>query len=141
MKTRMIKTIGLALSLTFAIVGLIFLLAPEAVLRGLNAVGRSFGMSDSPLHGAGFFSVLASSYMAVVTVLAWRMFKSPASPAHPLLLGQAKAASSLFSFGVFGFHAPYFVLLANGIVDGALAVLAFCIFRSLMLRRTAEGPA
>jgi len=141
MKTGTVKFFGLAMFLTFAAVGSLFLLAPETVLRGINALGRSLGMNESPLHGAGFFSVMASAYMAVVTVLAWRIFRSPFVSAYPFLLAQAKAASSLFSLGVFFIHRPDFILLLNGIVDGALALLAFWIFRSVKLKGSTARPS
>jgi hypothetical protein len=131
MKARTLKLSGLGLALTFAVVGLLFLLAPEAVLRGTNALARVLGMKESPLHEPGFFSIMASAYMAVVTVLAWRIFRSPDARIFPLLLAQAKAASSLFSLGLFFFFRPDFVLLLNGIVDGILSGFAFLMFRSI----------
>lgn len=141
MKSQTIKILGLTMTLTFAAVGLLFLLAPETVLRGINALARIFGMGESPLHGPDFYSVMASAYMAVVTILAWRIFRSPASPGFPLLLSQAKAASSLFSFGAFFLHRPDFIFLLNGIVDGGLALLVFGIFRSIRFEGRASRPS
>lgn len=135
MKTGTIKIIGLTLALTFAAVGAIFLLAPETVLRGLNSLARSMGAGESPLHDPGFFSVMTAAYMAGVTILAFRIYLFPAVPLHPLLLAQTKAASSLLSFGGFLFHRPDFILLANGLVDGSLALLVFLIYRSVKSRK------
>jgi hypothetical protein len=132
----MVRTVGLVFFLVFAGVGALFLLSPEWVLRGMNGLARMVGMGESPLHGAGYFPVMAASYMAVVTMLAWKMFREPANPAFPLLLFQAKAASSLFSLGVFFLGAPHFILLANGILDGGIAAAAYSIHRSL---RTSPG--
>ena len=131
MKTATVRAIGLIFSVVFASAGLFFLLAPESVLTGLNSLGRSLGMGESPVHGQGFFSAMTSAYMAVVTILSWRMFRFPTLAVHPLLLAQAKAASSLFSLGIFMLHSPYFILLVNGVLDGGLAIAAFAIFRSI----------
>jgi len=139
MNTRAVKAAGLGASLCFAAVGTIFLLSPDAVLRLMNRLGRGFGMAEAPLSGAGFYLALAAGYMAVVTILGWRIFRAPANPAYPLLLAQAKGASALFSLGLFAFHAPQFVFLANGLVDGSLAIGALLIYRSVR-RRALEAP-
>jgi len=104
----------------------------------MNAVGRSFQMKETPLSGPGFYQGLAVGYMYVVTVLAWLMFKNPSVRYFSLLLANAKAASSLLSFGLFIFHQPYFIYPANGLVDGLLGILAFYIYR--IQRRNAEAP-
>jgi hypothetical protein len=138
MKTRFVSGTGLVLAMVFAAVGALFLFSPEWVLRGMNGFARTLGICESPLHGPGYFPVMAASYMAVVTILAWRMFRDPQDPANPLLLSQAKAASALFSLGVFFVHKPYFILLANGILDGGIALAAHAIYRDARSRR-AQG--
>lgn len=122
------KAVGLALSAAFAAVGGLFLLAPDGVLRFLNSLGRGLGMAEAPSAGLGFYSILAVAYMAFVTALAWRMFRAPSEPVYPLLLAQAKGASSLLSFGLLVFQAPYFAYLANGVVDGILAIAAYLVY-------------
>jgi hypothetical protein len=134
MNTSAVKGAGLGASLCFAAVGTIFLVSPDAVLRLMNGLGRGFGLAEAPLAGAGFYLALAAGYMAVVTILGCRIFRCPADPAYPLLLAQAKGASALFSLGLFAFHAPQFVFLANGLVDGALALGAYALYRSVRKR-------
>lgn len=138
MRTELVRTVGLVFFLIFAGVGALFLLAPEWVLRGMNDLGRAVGLGESPIHGAGYFTVMTASYMAVVTMLAWRMFREPSNPAYPLLLSQAKAASALFSLGMYFLRAPYFILLANGILDGGIAAGALIVHRSLRTFRDAR---
>jgi hypothetical protein len=135
----MIQIAGAACGLTFAAVGLIFLLAPDAVLRLMNALGRPFGLPEAPLTGAGFYLALAVGYMAVVTILSVMMVRHPDNPAYPLLLAQAKGASSLLSFGLFLSHQSAFVYLANGIVDGGLGLFAYLIYRSVRRRLSKTG--
>jgi hypothetical protein len=139
MSRKMIQISGAACGLTFAAVGLIFLFSPNAVLRLMNSLGRPFGLPEAPLAGAGFYLALAVGYMAVVTILSVNMVRHPTNPAYPLLLAQAKGASSLLSFGLFLLHQNAFAYLANGVVDGALALLAFLIYRSVRDNNTVSG--
>jgi hypothetical protein len=139
MSRKMIQAAGIACGLTFAAVGLIFLFSPDAVLRLMNTLGRPFGLPEAPLAGAGFYLVLAVGYMAIVTILSIMMVRHPENPAYPLLLLQAKGASSLLSFGLFLLHQNAFVYLANGIVDGGLGLFAFLLYRSVRRRPSESG--
>ncbi|MGZ5480142.1 MAG: hypothetical protein ACXWGZ_11145, partial [Candidatus Aminicenantales bacterium] len=67
-------------------------------------------------------------YMYVVTILAWFMYRFPGEKIYPLILCQAKLASSLLSFLMFFFHAPWLVYLVNGIVDGGLGLVVLMMF-------------
>lgn len=133
------RRIGLALFLVFAAVGLLFLLAPAGVLRFMNAMGRAAAMGEIPVSGAGFYQGLAVGYMYAVTLLAWLMFRNPAARVFPFLLANAKLASSLLSFGLFCLHRPYFIYLANGVVDGLIGILALVIHRTLRRRAAASS--
>lgn len=139
MSRKMIQIAGAACGLTFTAVGLIFLLSPDAVLRLMNSLGRPFGLPEAPLAGAGFYLALAVGYMAVVTILSVMMVRHPDNPAYPLLLAQAKGASSLLSFGLFLLHRNAFVYLVNGVVDGGLGLFAFLIYRSVRRRPSESG--
>jgi hypothetical protein len=139
MSERMVRTLGFSLFLVFLSVGVLFLLAPEAPLRGLNSLAGYFGMGLSPLCGTGFFSIMATAYMALVSILALRIFLHPDVALNPLLLAQAKAFSSLLSLGAFLFCRSDFILLVNGIVDGGLALLATLIYRAARIRERTKG--
>ncbi|MDH4197116.1 MAG: hypothetical protein OEW05_06900 [Candidatus Aminicenantes bacterium] len=117
------RILGLSLAAVFALVGGLFLFLPGEVMSFFNVLSRRLGMTPIPQAGRSFFGVLAAAYMYLVTVLAWGMFRSPRERVYPLLLGQAKLASSLLSFGLFLFHAPWLIYLVNGIVDGAIGLL------------------
>jgi hypothetical protein len=128
------KTFSLGLALVFALVGAIFLILPRETLSFFNALSRRLGMAEGPAERS-FFGVLAVAYMYVVTALAWLMYKSPREKIFPLLLGQAKVASSLLSFLMFAIHSPWLIYLINGIVDGAIGIVVLAIY----LRSRAEA--
>ncbi len=121
------RAFSLGLAVAFALVGGIFLLLPRGTLLFFNALAGRLGMAEGPVEPA-FFRVLAAAYMFVVTVLAWRMFRSPEERIYPLLLAQAKLASSALSFLLFVAQAPWLIYLVNGIVDGALGLAVLGIY-------------
>ena len=119
---------SLVLAVLFASVGIIFLLMPAGVIGFFNTISRPLGMKPAPLTGFQFFLILAAAYMYIVTFLAWSMFRFTENKTYPLLLAQAKAASSLLSFLFFIFHQPFLIYLTNGIVDGAIAVFVLVMY-------------
>jgi len=124
------RVLSAAMAVTFAAVGLLFLLGPDLTLRFMNRLGRGWGLAEMPLSGASFYLGLAVGYMYVVTLLAFLMFRHPHPPVFPFLLAQAKGASSVLSFGLFVIHRPALVFLANGVIDLSLCLLAFGLYRS-----------
>jgi hypothetical protein len=132
------RAISLALAATFAAVGLLFLVLPDAALAFMNSLGRGFGLPEAPPGGAGFYLGLAVGYMYVVTVLAWMMSRHPADRRYPLLLAHAKGASGLLSLALLVFHRPYFIYAANGLIDLSLAALAWILYLS---RKKAEAAS
>ena len=121
------RAFSFGLVLVFALVGGVFLFLPREMLTFFNAVSRRLGMIEGPAERS-FFGVLAAAYMYVVTVLAWCMFRFPGEKTYPLILGQAKIASSLLSFLMFFFQAPWLIYLVNGIVDGGLGLVVLMMF-------------
>jgi hypothetical protein len=121
------KAFSLGLAVIFALVGGVFLILPQETLSFFNALSRRLGMVEGPAERS-FFGVLAVAYMYVVTFLAWLMYKSPREKIFPLLLGQAKVASSLLSFLMFAVHAPWLIYLVNGVVDGALGIVVLMMY-------------
>ena len=121
------RAFSLSLAVVFALVGGVFLFLPREMLTFFNAVSRRLGMIEGPAERS-FFGVLAAAYMYVVTILAWFMYRFPGEKIYPLILGQAKLASSLLSFLMFFFHAPWLVYLVNGIVDGGLGLIVLMMF-------------
>ena len=135
------KTLALALAVIFAVVGAIFLLLPGGTLAFFNSLSERVGMAQGPAEGS-FFVVLAAAYMAVVTVLAWRLFRSPGDRASAGLLVLAKLASSTLSFALFAASARWLILLVNGVIDGVLGLAVWAVyFRGKAGRRSSGGAA
>ncbi len=121
------KALSLGLAVVFALVGGVFLFLPREMLTFFNDISRRLGMIEGPAERS-FFGVLAGAYMYVVTILAWSMSRFPEDKTYPLILCQAKIASSLLSFVMFFFHAPWLICLVNGIVDGGLGLIVLMMF-------------
>ena len=117
------------LAVIFAVVGLLFLFIPDGVTAFFNSLSAPTGMAPAPLPGRGLFIVLAVAYMYLVTFLAARAALRPEDGTAPSMLAQAKIASSALSFALFLAGSPYFILLANGIVDGGLAIIVILLAR------------
>ena len=132
------KAFSLALALVFALVGAIFLILPGETLGFFNALSRRLGMAEGPAERS-FFGVLAVAYMYIVTALAWLMYKEPREKIYPLLLGQAKIASSLLSFLLFAVQASWLVYLVNGLVDGAIGLIVLAMYLRLRARASNDG--
>ncbi|HEY6950810.1 MAG TPA: hypothetical protein VI758_00300 [Bacteroidota bacterium] len=122
---RLYRSISLLLACAFAVVGLTFLTFPDAVIQVFNNASRQVGMMQTPSSGHGFYLVLAVGYMYVVAVLAFLMYRHPGNGLMPVLLVNAKAASSILSFLFLIVSHPYLIYLANGIVDGIIALGVF----------------
>ena len=125
------KTISLLLSITFGIVGLIFLFYSNSVLRFFNSVSETFGMAQAPETGLNFYLILAVGYMYLVTLIAFFMYRFPENRFFPLILGNGKIASSVLSLGFFMFLNKYLIYLINFVVDGLIGILAFILYFKL----------
>jgi hypothetical protein len=121
--------------ITFAVVGLIFLFIPDNVLIFFNTLSGYLRMSPSSTQGVNFYLILAVSYMYLVTVLAFLMYRHPENKWLPLLLAHGKLASSILSIGLFFVHQPYLIYLTNFLVDGLIGIAALIFY--LRIRRVA----
>jgi hypothetical protein len=130
---------SLAMAVSFGAVGLIFFAMPERTLELFNRLSPPLGLSPAPVQAGSFFPILALGYMYLVTLLAGLMFKKPGNPLFPLLLAQAKLASSILSLVFFFGRAPYLVCLANAVIDGGIGALALGLF-FLQKRCAASWP-
>ena len=135
---RLYRALSLGLAVVFALVGGVFLILPQETLSFFNTLSRRLGMVEGPAERS-FFGALAVAYMYMVTVLAWLMYRSPRERVFPLLLGQAKIASSVLSFLLFAVHAPWLIYLVNGAVDGGLGILVLAMYRRARAGDGGEG--
>ena len=128
------RPISLALSVLFALVGILFLTMPDSVNSLFNELSPSLGMAQSPPIGFNIYVILAAGYMYVVAVLAFMMYRFPENIYFPLLLAHAKLASSVLSLGMFLFQSGHLIYLTNFIVDGLIGSLATAFYMNM--RRT-----
>jgi hypothetical protein len=119
---------GLCLAIVFAAVGLVFLLIPRQLVRFFNEISLSVSLAPSPVVGVDLFHVLTVGYMYVVTLLAWFMYRIPANRLAPILLVNAKLASSILSFIFFFAVHGALIFLVNGIVDGLIGAGVLTVY-------------
>ncbi len=123
------RTASLILSITFAVVGLLFLFFSGEVLVLFNRLSESVGIQGGPEQAAGFYLGLAVGYMYLVALIAFLMWRYPQDRRLPLLLINGKAASSILSVILFVRDQPLLIYGTNAIVDGAIAAGVFFLYR------------
>ena len=119
---RLYRFAAFVLAVSFVLVGLLFLLFPDAVLRFFNSLSGPLGLPPAPAVGFQFYLALAAGYMYLVALLAWLMFRHPENQSYPGLLISAKLATALCSLAFFVFHRSFLVYLANFVVDGLIGI-------------------
>jgi len=121
---RALRLLFVALAVAFGVTGLLFFLFPDGMIRFLNAAGRPLGFPPAPPSELRFWLSLAVAYMVLVTLLAASIARDPRGRALLMpILAAGKATSSLTCFGYFVGSSHALVYLANGLVDGSLAVI------------------
>ncbi|PKM86501.1 MAG: hypothetical protein CVU87_11960 [Firmicutes bacterium HGW-Firmicutes-12] len=126
---KLYKLFSLTATAIFAAVGLIFLFLPASVLIFFNNISGYFGLPQAPVQGMGFYLVLASAYMYLVTLLAYMMYRYPKEKIYPFILAQGKLASSVISIYLFLKHQAYLIYFANFIVDGFIGIAVLYLMR------------
>src|SRR5205085_12290275 len=118
------------LAASFAVVGLLFLLAPDGTLSVLDDLGDTIGnFTPAPETQEQLWLSLGFAYMVVITgiclvvqadVVRYRPFL--------LVLAAGKAASSLTSLAFYLFDTHVFAYLLNFLVDGSLTLIALWLW-------------
>jgi hypothetical protein len=114
----------------FAIVGLLFIAAPDGTLGVLSDLGDSLGdFTRAPETAEQLWLALGFAYMVVITGICL-VVQADVVRYRPLLLVLAagKAASSLASLGFYLFDQDVFAYLLNFLVDGFLALAALWLW-------------
>lgn len=110
------------LAASFAVVGLLFIAAPDGVLTVLDDLGDAIGtFAPAPETQERLWLALGFAYMVVITGICL-VVQADVVRYRPLLLVLAagKAASSLAALGFYVFDDDVFVYLLNFLVDGFL---------------------
>jgi hypothetical protein len=134
-----------ALAASFAVVGAVFVLFPDATVRTMNAVGNAMGdFTPAPASEQRFWLSLATGYMVLVTALAYLAQRDLRRNRSLLaLLALGKATSSLTCLVFYLLSSDAFLYLANFLIDGTIAatVLAMWVWvPSLDLDETRSAP-
>jgi hypothetical protein len=118
------------LALSFALVGTIFLVAPDGTLGVLSDLGDEIGdFTRAPETTEQFWLGLGFAYMVVIAGICLVVSLDPVRY-RPLLLVLAagKAASSLSTLGFYLFDEDVFAYLLNFLVDGFLVFVALFLY-------------
>lgn len=118
------------LALTFATVGILFIVAPDGVLSVIDDVGDWFGgFATAPDTVEKFWLALGFAYMVVITGICL-VVQTDVVRYRPLLLVLAagKTASSLAALGFYLFDDDVFIYLLNFLVDGSLVLISLWLY-------------
>jgi hypothetical protein len=118
------------LAVSFAVVGILFIAAPNGVGNVISDLGDSLGsFTRAPRTEEQLWLALAFAYMVVITGICL-VAQADVVRYRPLLLVLAagKTASSLGSLGFYIFDQGVFIYLLNFLVDGFLALLALWLW-------------
>ncbi|HEV7399516.1 MAG TPA: hypothetical protein VGN84_04535 [Solirubrobacterales bacterium] len=118
------------LAISFAVVGILFIAAPNGVGNVISDLGDSLGtFTRAPHTQEQLWLALAFAYMVVITGICL-VSQADVVRYRPLLLVLAagKTASSLGSLGFYLFDSGVFIYLLNFLVDGFLALLALWLW-------------
>ncbi len=118
------------LALSFAVVGLLFIVTPNGVGNVISDLGDSLGgFTRAPHTEQQLWLALGFAYMVVITGICL-VAQADVVRYRPLLLVLAagKTASSLASLGFYLFDQDVFIYLLNFLVDGFLALLALWLW-------------
>ncbi len=132
----MYRSVSLLLSVSFALVGLLFLFFPGGVTALFNGLSPTLNLPVSPADPPGLFRVLAVGYMYLVAALAYLMYRRPSERFFPALLISGKLTTALISLALFLTDGRYLIYMANGVVDGVIALAL--VFAYLHFRRNLQ---
>ena len=120
------------LAASFAMVGILFIAAPDGTLSALDDFGDALPLGSftpAPETQEQLWLALGFAYMTVITGICL-VVQSDVVRYRPLLLVLAvgKAASSLASLGFYLFDTDVFAWLLNFVVDGSLVGVSLVLY-------------
>ncbi|HEX3608782.1 MAG TPA: hypothetical protein VHU14_03815 [Solirubrobacterales bacterium] len=118
------------LAVSFAVVGILFIAAPNGVGSAISDLGDSLGsFTRAPHTEEQLWLALAFAYMVLITGICL-IAQADVVRYRPLLLllAAGKTASSLGSLGFYLFDSHVFIYLLNFLVDGFLALLSLWLW-------------
>ena len=131
------------LALSFAVVGLCFIVFQNGVLDVISDLGDDIGgFTRAPHTDEQFWLALGFAYMVVITgICVLAQADVVRYRALLLVLAVGKTASSLATLGFYLFDSDVFIYLLNFLVDGFLAISALWLWAlaGRVSRPTAPG--
>jgi hypothetical protein len=129
------------LALSFAAVGLLFIVTPDGVLNAISDLGDEIGdFTRAPDTTERMWLALGFAYMVVIAgICLVAQFDIVRYRPLLLVLAAGKAASSLAALGFYLFDQDVFIYLLNFLVDGALVLIALWLW-ALAGRASLEAP-
>jgi hypothetical protein len=117
-------------AVSFAVVGILFVLRPEGLVSDLDALGAALGsFAATPRSELRFWVSLAFAYMVLVTMLAWIAQRDLRRYRRLLpILAAGKAASSLSCLAYYWLSISAFPYLVNFLVDGTITLVVLKIW-------------
>jgi hypothetical protein len=118
------------LAASFAVVGILFIAAPDGVLNAISDLGDAIGdFPRAPETTEQLWLGLGFAYMVVITGICL-VVQADVVRYRPLLLVLAagKCASSLAALGFFVFDQDVFIYLLNFVVDGFLVGVSLLLW-------------
>lgn len=118
------------LAVSFAVVGILFISAPDGMLDAISDLGDAIGdFPRAPETAEMLWLALGFAYMVVITGICV-VVQLDVVRYRPLLLVLAtgKAASSLAGLGFFLFDDDVFIYLLNFLIDGFLVGAALLLW-------------
>jgi hypothetical protein len=128
------------LAVSFAVVGILFIAAPNGVGNVISDFGDSLGsFTRAPHTEEQLWLALAFAYMVLITGICL-VAQADVVRYRPLLLllAAGKTVSSLGSLGFYLFDQDVFIYLLNFLVDGFLALLALWLWS--LVGRVGRAP-
>jgi hypothetical protein len=118
------------LAISFAVVGLLFIVVPNGTLDVISDFGELLGNHTRAPHGGEqLWLSLGFAYMVVITGICL-VVQMDVVRYRPLLLVLAagKTASSLATLGFFVFDEQVFAYLLNFLLDGSLVLISLALW-------------
>jgi hypothetical protein len=118
------------LAVSFAVVGLLFIVVPNGTLDVISDFGELLGNHTRAPHGdEQLWLSLGFAYMVVITGICL-VVQMDVVRYRPLLLVLAagKTASSLATLGFFVFDEQVFAYLLNFLLDGSLVIISLALW-------------
>jgi len=125
----------------YAIGAVLFLFFPEGIVQLINVFPAWLAFKVMPVPDGRFWSVLATSMMVMLAILAFLSAAQPSNRGYPMVHLASKLTSSAGFLYQFMNHEKYFAYLVGVITDLPLALIVAWAMVRLSLSKPAAASA